>query len=198
MNNNPASAVYQLCDYRQITWACFTICKRGTVNCVVWIKWKSTCQSAETLGTWLEKTVPFETFLQVPQKPTIYFVTQVISFPRHIIYSHFLIGIICKEGKAWNNKQGDKQWAIRWETQTHEVLSSFIDQWNTGFPRAAFLKAGFENGFKLCRKGILHRQKELRSLALKGGFNTVNHKILSQRNFFGGSFFEGGGRIYIP
>ena len=104
---------------------------------------------------------------------------------------HFLIGIICKEGKAWNTKQGGKQWAIRWETQTHEVLSPFIVQWNTGFPRAAFLKAGFENGFKLCRKGILHRQKELRSLALKGGFNRVNHKILSQRNFWGDLFLRG-------
>lgn len=72
------------------------------------------------------------------------------------------------------------------------MLSPFIVQWSTGFPRAAFLKAGFENGFKLCRKGIFHRQKELRSLALKGGFNRVNHKILSQRNFLGGSFFEGG------
>ena len=77
------------------------------------------------------------------------------------------------------------------------MLPLFIVQWNAGFPRAAFLKAGFENGFKLCRKGIFHRQKELRSLALKGGFNRVNHKILSQRSFLGGSCFEGGGRIYI-
>lgn len=71
------------------------------------------------------------------------------------------------------------------------MLSPFIVQWNAGFPRAAFLKAGFEKGFKLCRKVIFHRQKELRSLTLKGGFNRVNHKILSQRNFLGVSFFEG-------
>ena len=87
MNNNPASAVYQLCDLGKSPEPVSQSAKEGLL---IVLYGSNGRVHVKVLRPWelvLRRLSHFETFLQVPEKPTIYFVTQVISFPRLIISS---------------------------------------------------------------------------------------------------------------